>query len=297
MALAIDGELLCHIINLYRLYKSPGGIDTESYEFPFGKIILQNGTTRTYVFESAAEVDLRAPKLPFRYYFDDIRGLRDDLMDFGDLLETRYITVLSVGISDERARVNAAGESLETRASSLINAIGLFTERDWKKRFLISSQWIRDANKIKRRITTDGGNNDFHLDHILNGISNNPDMVKKLKAVVGEGWEWQDELRLVVRSKCMFTTDSFKFVWNRDERFLSTKICGIEAIVDDEIPNLVTDLTTLPQGSREKLLTENVTTDNILKVLQLEHNIVSAPVIVLYVPTRKEWSFVGEISG
>jgi arsenate reductase-like glutaredoxin family protein len=70
----------------------------------------------------------------------------------------------------------------------------------------------------------------------------------------------------------------------------------IKGKVKQQLQIAVTKLSEQPQGSWTRDLSQILTADEIVKILNLPHEIVNRPVIVLkQVP--KEWGFIAEIRG
>jgi hypothetical protein len=70
----------------------------------------------------------------------------------------------------------------------------------------------------------------------------------------------------------------------------------IKGKVKQQLQIAVTKLSEQPQGSWTRDLSQILTADEIVKILNLPHEIVTRPVIVLkQVP--KEWGFIAEIRG
>jgi hypothetical protein len=115
--------------------------------------------------------------------------------------------------------------------------------------------------------------------------------VAKLQAPLGRPDLWQDDVKSSVRALCMFKGDSFKFVWKDPRMFPSANNPAFDLILREQLPWVLRDL-----GAWSTSSSEQVSPETLLKVLEMPHEIINVPVIVLRgVP--KEWDFVAEISG
>jgi hypothetical protein len=206
LSLAVDGAILCHIINLYQLYKS-GSTNSDIYRFPFGDLALEDDAKRIYSFTGLSDADFSAEKLPFRYNMQDLKGTREDYVHFdAGFLDIQYQYAINNGISDLKAELvkSKPGEKskpLQERADSLVEAIRLIKKLDWSKPCIMSPEWAEDASRIKRRLTS--GKEDFLVRHVIDCLSKKPDVVEKLKAPLGKPELWEEEVRSSVKALCM----------------------------------------------------------------------------------------------
>jgi hypothetical protein len=197
LSLAVDGAILCHIINLYQLYKS-GSKNSDAYRFPFGDLALEDDAKQIYSFTGVSDADF-SEKLPFRYNMKDLKGTREDYVHFeAGFLDIQYQYAINNGISDLKAELvkSKPGEKskpLQERAESLIEAMRLIKKLDWNKPCIMSPEWAEDASRIKRRMTS--GKEEFLVRHMIDCLLKKPDVVEKLKAPLGKPELWQEEVK------------------------------------------------------------------------------------------------------
>lgn len=125
---------------------------------------------------------------------------------------------------------------------------------------------------------------------MIDSLSKKPDVVEKLRESLGMPDRWQDEVKSSVKALCMSQGDSFKFVWQDPRMFPSANNPTFDLILKAQLSWVLQDLGTWSMPSLEQ-----VSPGTLLKVLEMPHEIINVPVIVLRgVP--KEWDFVAEIN-
>ena len=297
VSLAVDGEILCHIVNLYQLYKSRArDCGSVTYNFPFGDLTLQDSVTHIFMFRCGSLADLSSPKRPFQYEMQDQHGLREGYLKFDkNTIITRYLTAIDHTASESQAVLEDANQALTKRGQSLLRAMALLNEGNWDKPYLITPTWIEEASRVKRRFTTNGGTDEFLIEHVLECISERPEVVKRLKAPLARKDLWEDELKSSILDLCMYEKDAFKFIWDMGIMFRSKKNPTFEAILQQELPWVLEKLAEMPAGSWGKTVSEAVSAGEMLEMLRLPHEIVNMPIIVLQDPSK--WNFAAEIAG
>jgi hypothetical protein len=236
-------------------------------------------------------------KQPFQYILQDGHGPREGHLKFDDgTVVAVYFNALNHGVSDTAAKLRKPDEPLQDRVKSLVRSLALLRERKWEKPHLVTAAWIEEASRIKRRVTTQGGEDTFLVDHVHKCISERPEVVSRLKSSLRKEELWEVELKSTVEDLCMFKDDHFKFVWINSSRFPSDKNPRFKAILDNEPPAVFEKLSELPDDSWGNDILKTFTVPELLQVLKLDHEIANAPLIVLQlVPI--EWDFIGEVRG
>lgn len=295
LSLIVDGEILCHIINLYQLYRT-GARNGDTYRFPFGDLTVGNDAKHIYSFTGRSDTDFASKKQPFQYRMQDLGGLREDYVRFNaGFLDIQYQYAINVGISELQAELvkSKPGEEpkpLQERGESLAQAMRLVTKLDWnnpKKPLIMSPEWAEDASRIKRRMTS--GKEEFLIQHVIDCLSKKPDVVEKLDKLTSN--PWQEEAKSSVKALCMSPGESFKFVWKDPRMIPSGSNPAFDLTLKEQLPWVLQDLGTWSTHSLEQ-----VSPETLLEVLVMPHEIINVPVIVLRgVP--KEWDFVAEICG
>jgi hypothetical protein len=128
LPLAVDGAMLCHIINFYSLYRS-GQRNPHIYQLPFGDLTVVDDAKHIYTFAGLSDADFASEKLPFRYSMEDVYGTREGHLHFDtNFFDIQYQYAINNGISGLKAELvkSKTGEKrlLEERAKSLVEAIG-----------------------------------------------------------------------------------------------------------------------------------------------------------------------------
>lgn len=294
VSLGVDGAILCHIINFYQLYRS-GSRNSDTFRFPFGDLTVENDAKHIYAFTDRSDTDFSSKKLPFQYSMQDLGGLREDhvRVDTG-FLDVQYQYAINIGISELKAELvkSKPGEKpkpLQERGDSLVQAMRFIAKFDWKKPYIMSPEWAEDASRIKRRMTS--GKEEVLIRHVADCLSKKPDLVEKLKAPLGKPELWQEEVKSSVRALCMSQSESFKFVWKDPRTFASANNPAFDLTLKEQLPWILQDLGIWTTPSLDQ-----VSPETLLAVLEMPHEIINAPVIVLRgIP--KDWDFVAEISG
>lgn len=305
ISLATEGEALCDIINLYQRYT--GAISRKNeYRLSFGTLERKDDDQPSFTFKSISSVALKAVHKPFQHSFIDEDGLREGHLKLQEqAVMQSYLNALDVGVSDGAIRLESGKMPIKDRVGSLLRAMDILNERDWEKPHLLTPTWIEDATFIKRRVTTDGGQDTRLVDHIYKCISDRPEIVSELKMRVRKKDMWEQEVRDTIKRFCMFAADSsepgdgdedsFVFIWNTAvlNRSVKDRIIGQ---VKQQLQGAVEKLSEEPEGSWTRDLLENLTVEEIVKMLNLSHEVVNKPVVVLQ-QVPKEWGFIAEIQG
>lgn len=313
ISLAIEGEALCDIINLYQRYIASSINRKDEYRFSFGTLKLQDESSQSFSFESTSYEALKAVHKPFQHRLQVEDGLREGHLTFqqpvaieaGVIVEEAaaieaYLNALDIGVSDGAARLESGKKPLQDRVKCLLRAMKLLDtgkqdNEEWDKPYLVTPTWIKEASSIKRRVTTDGGLDKLLVDHIYEYIFQNPNIVSKFRTRFETDEVLEGQLRKSVASYCMFETDSFSFSWNIDA-LRGSKKDTLKGRVGEELPGAVASLADQPEGCWTWDLSQKLTPEDILGILALSHEMLNRPVIVLQ-NQPKDWEFIAQIQG
>ena len=298
VSLFIDGRVLCHIVNLYKLYTTSSARvwkAPKSYQLPFGILMLEDESTHSFRFIPGSEKELSTPRRPFQHRLQDEEGLREGHLKFDDdFVIAAYFDAVKHGVSDKAANLEHASRPLQSRVKSLLQSMELLSQPNWNKPYLVTLAWINEASRIKRRVTTEGGGNSLLLEHIYKYFSERPEIISDLKATLPKDHSWEDELKARVKTLCMFQEDYFDFVWNVKDMSSLDNNPRFQAVLEQRLPEAIGKLNELPEASWGRALSAMDLGPELVRVLKLEHKIVNRPVVVLQlVPV--EWNFFGEI--
>lgn len=297
VSLAMDGAVLCHIVNLYQKYTG-GTPSADKFQLPFGELRLLNESTHTYAFESFGESQLASLRKPFFYSRRDRNMIREGYLDLErNNVIALYENALGCGISEDRLKLSDTQKPLIDRVNLLLAAMVAVNQDNWDAPYLITPSWIEFASRIKRRATTDGGNDDLLRRHIEIFISNDDAMVARLKIPLRDEGTWQDELTSTLKPLFMLKDDHFEFIWNLTIELSSRINPRFVDIVHELLHEALENLTATDEGTLwARTTSPQVPAEDLVKVLRLPHMILNKPVVVLsYMPD--EWNFLVEISG
>jgi hypothetical protein len=232
----------------------------------------------------------------------DRSGTRDDALAFepGTII-TCYLQALEHGISQARLRLSDTDGNLADRVGLLLEGMGKFAKRDWKDPYLITPSWIELATRIKQFATTDRGKSNLLLLHIKKFISQDTEVVKRLKERIRNEDEWESLLESTLKQYFMFETDKFEFVWNLKLELSSRENAYFVAIVQEQLLPALEKLSDTPEGQQwHRAGPGPVPAPDLLSLLKTPHRILNQPVIILnHRPDAAEWNWktLGEIGG
>ncbi|KAI0540550.1 hypothetical protein GGR58DRAFT_460938 [Xylaria digitata] len=287
--LELEGAVLCHIVNLYQIYKCPYGASLQglcdrgvTWQFSFGALtiyprhnskagnsaaeIISEPKSWTATFRPYADRKLSATREPFvtnPYRSPGLFGESWPLAFEPNTVAINYVsTVKDSGYSDGVLGLPDPSDTLKKRCLSLVERFAAFCSTEERhtsksiqrsysnaarnKPYLVTPSWIEQANRIKRRLTTNGDGDDGLAEHIVEFLSQNPDAFKRITTYTGRRHRaygdklWRDAVRKEVRDLCFYTEDIFKFVWTTEDP--SPKPYSVKDVVDDELPNALKSL-------------------------------------------------------
>ena len=147
--LEVDGEVLCHIINLYRLYdgRSADSIGSEAHclleegcKLPFGRLDLsKEGSDYIATFRATTPKELCDTRQPFCCSSDFPRGIP---AFEPNAVVALYLNALHHGVSKSEAVLLSPTKSLKERAQAVIEAYKILNPRHSTERYLITHSWF-----------------------------------------------------------------------------------------------------------------------------------------------------------
>ncbi|OIW30797.1 hypothetical protein CONLIGDRAFT_630720 [Coniochaeta ligniaria NRRL 30616] len=202
--LELDGEIVCHIINLYG--KPPStrartvtieGLtrDAEWSTVLGGFGLVQDARKHNILgvtYRPANDQSLKEVKLPFAGFSD--RWGPSDV----DQLLLMYELALSLGTSDSTMAWPDKASTLTVRTEAVLPTLKNLSIRplDLSARgrgapdlTLITASWIEEPDRILRRVTRNGGADDSFLADVLRKVDNEP-LRDHIKAELRERTHW-----------------------------------------------------------------------------------------------------------
>lgn len=254
ITLEIEGPVLWHIINLYRLYDVSDPRDKERG----GTYVLSFGTLSLSVEEQKYNVafepgELANKKEPFRYsphvarqYFNENSGyLR---FDRGQVMAIYLDNALPDGISDSTLNLpdpqteHGENNPNDERVRKLVRALEALRVRrnpPTDNPYLLTSKWLEQASRIYRRTTSDGST-EPKLPELLVSIFAkyaNQETINYLDKRYGgptqEPYNWRTQAKELLQARCMLPNQSLHLVWRARNEYESN------SQVKDEISRLI----------------------------------------------------------
>ena len=213
ISLEIEGEALCHIINIYRIYdiSAPSNFShidisgASSCRISFGSLSVKRiGQHFACSFQPGTPKELSKNRVPFSYSRPSLgpSDVRSASFEPG-LVVVKYLETLLYGISENKAILPPASAPLKERARTLIAARELWEPWRWEQPVLLTPFWLEEASRIKRRITTDGGEDESLIEDIISALQNSTNLRQYLdNSSDGNGWE--QKATAILRRCCMF---------------------------------------------------------------------------------------------
>ncbi|KAI0550534.1 hypothetical protein F4679DRAFT_542728 [Xylaria curta] len=235
--LALEGPVLCHIVNLYQIYDNPYGASLENlhnkgatWKFPFGALTIQSehnsrhdsyaSETWTATFKPYSGRALSAPRQPFlTTLMNNINWSGRPLAFEADSIAFKYVSTAKHSMcSDGVLGLPDPRDSIQTRCFSLHKCLKTL-DRSADKPYLVTPSWIEQANRIKRRVTTNGGADDGLAELMVEFLSQRPDLVEKMIDIMNvrnrgrADKNWKAAVRREMRLLSFYENDTFSFYW------------------------------------------------------------------------------------
>ncbi|KAI0429723.1 hypothetical protein F5Y09DRAFT_249871 [Xylaria sp. FL1042] len=259
--LALEGPVLCHIVNLYQLYDSPYGARLKglhkygvTWQFPFGALTMQpkhnssegnsavamtsDPRSWTATFKPHSNNELSAPRQPFVTNFIHWLKWSGGPLPFEpNSIAIKYISTVKHSMcSDGALRLPDPKDAIQTRCRSVCKCFAtLLAPLDtqffpsciyWNgpdyKPYLVTPSWIKQASRIKRRMTTNGGIDNGLAEHVVRFISRKPTAVKIITDSIHsqddsedetQDETWKDNVLEAMKRLLFYGNDTFQFVW------------------------------------------------------------------------------------
>ena len=304
ISLEVDGDVMCHIINLYRLYNNPAPRDFSNDDlgqcrFHFGRLSLGPWADKfAATFEPRTNDDLSSQRVPFSYSASHLIGthLRFDR----EALVARYFNAIYHQISDTAAIGDLPNpeDPMKKRAKYFIRSLKYLQsdhvcvdsceqqcswlgQNVWGRPKLVTWPWVEEASRIKRRVTTNGGEDMGLVDYIMASLHNQPEFASKAKRFVEALYytsDWESRVRGQLKGRCMFTDEHVTIYWSGRKLSLS-RGAHLWNLVMCELPSIIESLAERPIGTWLHELSSMV--PEILELLSLDDSLLNVPVVVL----------------
>lgn len=323
ISLVIDGEALCHIINLFRSYDNPtplnfsynrmaGAASSRTRDvvdphlrrgynsciFPFGTLQVDRQWSSQprdmkirATFEPGSQQDLSRKKVPFAEHYSDGEVLRMKFEVPPAVFMAKYFAGMKnlTPITDDRSigLVPSHQAPLSERAQYFLKSIQLLSSYDDERRKidlskprLITYQWLESIARIKRHVTTDGGENRWLLEHLVRLVLQHPELIALAETFPGQ--QLATPVESILRRLFLFTHDHISI------RQLDLMSASSEAMphrflvepVGTALGDVIADLDTAAQQVSFANLA-SVSNGKILAILQAPQVFTNVPVFIL----------------
>lgn len=293
--LEMDGQVPCHIINLYCLYDGKFDIGTarnrllnHGCKMPFGRIrIAKMGSGFVAAFRCTTTEELSDTRQPFQCETERQKARLN--FEPGTVM-TRCLNALDNDVSVSKAVLPRPEASLKERAQALVEAHksldpGKNTEFE---ACLITNAWFEKAERIIRRVTTNGDQEDMTLiDDIVAAFEKLPEVERFITAEKARSrFEWDKShdppldreqlLRNLVTGTIKHCNEPFDFTWGSRR---SSTYSSWEIFVAEHIGLALESLAKMPQSTWKHDLSQM--SDEMAKKLRLKKHWNDRPGIVL----------------
>ena len=127
----------------------------------------------------------------------DKSGIREGHFKPGFVMAL-YLQTIEHGISKTALKLSDTDKPLPERVKLLLGGMKKLNEGDWKDLYLITPSWIDHATRIKRHATS--GKDNLLMRHIQNFISDDKEVVKRLKTPQPNEDEWKGILDSAIKA-------------------------------------------------------------------------------------------------
>lgn len=244
MELEIDGAAIAHIINFFRIYQDscpkdfgelsdssePTANSTDRSKrqlsvrgctrLSFGTLSHVSGEAQVaWSFETVPLEELSKPRVPFMidHYDGECAGLALDV----NSTFLSYHQALALGASNNKVLFPPANANPELRLAKLLQ-VYVDCNSGRSGPCLFTRQWLEEASRIKRRITTNGGNDLRLCDAIVEALREDPvkqDSLARAYADEFRLWNlpqqgtWETAAPAHLKSLLMTTRQWFDLTW------------------------------------------------------------------------------------
>jgi hypothetical protein len=297
--LEMPAEVLWHIINIYRLYSEPdlrraneNHQTRPRYRLPFGTLIVKVADDLVVAdFEPKLPTtkDAKVTNSPFSIIKHSPRG-GDRLLFKQDEVMTAYLVAIASGISrSDLAFTDSA--NLDERMKELVVRLKALRSSPWTSPYLLTGEWLEQASRIYRRVTTDTGQYLNLPDDIVSAMKTKPVIIELIQSIFGEDGGWEEIAQKVIRGRVLYPGHNLYLVWG-SRSSLPIKEAVLSQYIDRELPSILNSFSDKPVGSLAHILSEMQ--DEACYLLTASTSgpeIRNTPGIVLeFTPAHKLWS-------
>lgn len=356
--LVVDGAVMCHIVNLFRIYEnaapanfSPGGRarnysedrnEENTCKFPFGTISVDwtpvgpaRDTKFVATFEPGSLEDLERERVPFSYNAWFLQGTH--LTFESSTLMAKYFNGVhnQVPVADTASLgpLPAPDDSLKKRAEYYVRSTKLLRSNhegelrcdksctslsdghkpctcqldnkiDWNKPRVVTRMWLEEIERIKRRVTTNGGDDQWLLDLIMKSLEERPQFVQDVKQTLADfgrtendsGDRWKPEVRACLKARLMFTDQQILLYWTARIKSTSYLRERLKSKTLAQLHTILADLALNCDGGWFHQLSS--LTDEVENMIRNDDEFCNVPVVVLELgPSHPFWKGTFEIKG
>lgn len=323
VVLEVDGAVMCHIINIFRLYKKSAPEDFSRCSFPFGRLSIdQNGAKFTATFEPGTQDDLREKRVPFSIRCWGIPG--SYLLIDEEVVVANYFNAIHYHISDAAGigGLPNPNQPMKDRASFLLRALKLLRSgglghectkwtttctKAWHNPRLITRTWMEEMSRIKRRVTTNGGDDRSLIEYIVSSLADRPNFLVELNHACSIFYKftrsqepfdsrWKLLVRHWLEKRCMFSQSGFSSYWSPPDPSLERMDEVLSGLMLKELPSALENLEMQPEGSWLKELFTMVS--DLIHLFEAGDELINAPLIVLELGAEHSlWQGTCEVRG
>jgi hypothetical protein len=305
--LEMPAEVLWHIINLYRLYSEADPRDSKGKDqtnfrcrLPFGNLYVKKVNDKV-----VTEFESRIPttsgtngitNMPFCCDQYSPGGKR--LLFPQDQVINNYYLALSIGtsrldlkFSDFNFPEDRSKELVE-RAKELVSRLKALRSSTSKTPYLLTPEWLEQASRIYRRITTDAGEYTAITGDIVSAMKTKQLIVQSIEALFTQNGErdWEGKARIILRARQLLPGQNIRHVWKLNVPSPSTREAFLSQILDQELPSILTSFSDTPKGSLTHIL--STVQDEACYLLTAGPEIRNTPGIILeFTPAHELWNF------
>ena len=154
--------------------------------------------------------------------------------------------------------------------------------------YLLTRQWLEDANRIKRRATTNGGKDQSLTIEIIQRLASTSSATQQLKELdlidlmhhMGQAKGWQGYASDRLQKKSMSSNQDFALKWiERNIPSQQAQDDLLRDIFSQHLPHILTQFQLLPQGDWKRGLSNMVV--EFIRLLNQERSIKTESALVL----------------
>jgi len=297
--LEMPAEVLWHLINIYRLYTEPDlrkandSYQTRPrYRLPFGSLYVRMADDLVVAdFEPRMPTtkEAKVTNYPFSIIKYSPRG-GDKLLFKQDEVITAYLLAINSGISRSDLAFTDL-DKLDERTKELVVRLKALRSSPWDSPYILTGEWLEQASRIYRRITSDTGEYLNLPDDIASAMKTKPLIVKLMEELFGKDDEWEERSKKILRARVLYPGQDIRLVWG-SRHSLPTKEAQLSQHIDLELPSILKSFSGKPAGSLAHILsTMQDETCYLLAASTSGPEIRNTPGVVLeFTPSHKLWS-------